>query len=130
MTIKIEGVLVVEKEMPKKGETFGDNRDALGLGLWNQEENKDITITADGKEVTAHKLVLAARSPVFAAMFESGMKETKENKVEIKDFSHDLVAAAIKLCYHHSLVTDITLNNKMALLQFFDKYDIQPLKRI
>uniref|UniRef100_A0A914Z0N3 BTB domain-containing protein n=1 Tax=Panagrolaimus superbus TaxID=310955 RepID=A0A914Z0N3_9BILA len=128
MIIQIEGSLMVEKEMPKKGETFGDNRDALCLGLWNQEENKDIIITADGKEVTAHKLVLATRSPVFAAMFQSGMKEAKENKVEIKDFSFDIVQAAVKLFYHHSLVTDIKLDDKMKLLSFFDKYEIHSLK--
>uniref|UniRef100_A0A914XYB9 BTB domain-containing protein n=1 Tax=Panagrolaimus superbus TaxID=310955 RepID=A0A914XYB9_9BILA len=130
MTIKIEAVLMVEKEMPKKIETFGDNCDALSLLLWNQEESKDFTIiAANGEEVTAHKNVLAVRSPVFARMFESDLKEAKENKVEIKDFSIEIVEAAIKLCYHYSLVTYVTFNDKMTLLQFFDKYDIQLLKK-
>uniref|UniRef100_A0A914Y052 BTB domain-containing protein n=1 Tax=Panagrolaimus superbus TaxID=310955 RepID=A0A914Y052_9BILA len=61
-------------------------------------------------------------------MFESGMKEAEENKVIIEDFSFEIVEAAIKLCYHHSLVTNTTLNEKMILLQFFDKYNIQSLK--
>uniref|UniRef100_A0A914YZ10 BTB domain-containing protein n=1 Tax=Panagrolaimus superbus TaxID=310955 RepID=A0A914YZ10_9BILA len=127
MIIKIEGTLTTEKEMPKKSETFGDNRDALCLGLWNQE-NKDFTIIVDEKEIAAHKNVLAARSPVFARMFESGMKEAKENRVVIKDFPFNIVEAAIKLCYHHSLVPYATLNDKIKFLSFFDKYNIQPLK--
>uniref|UniRef100_A0AC34FRK4 BTB domain-containing protein n=1 Tax=Panagrolaimus sp. ES5 TaxID=591445 RepID=A0AC34FRK4_9BILA len=120
LVVEINGILIIEKEMPKKIGTFGDHRDALCLGLWNQDENKDFAI--------AHKLILAARSPVFARMFQSGLKEAQENKVEIKDFSFDIVEAAIKLCYHQSLITDITLEDKEKLLQFFDKYDIVPLK--
>uniref|UniRef100_A0A914Z0R0 BTB domain-containing protein n=1 Tax=Panagrolaimus superbus TaxID=310955 RepID=A0A914Z0R0_9BILA len=122
MAIKANGILMVEKEILKKSESFGNNRDALCLGLWNQE-NKDFTIIVDEKEIAAHKCVLAARSPVFA-----GMKEAEENKVEIKDFPFEIVEAAIKLCYHYSLVPYATLNDKMIILQFFDKYNIQPLK--
>uniref|UniRef100_A0A914ZCY1 BTB domain-containing protein n=1 Tax=Panagrolaimus superbus TaxID=310955 RepID=A0A914ZCY1_9BILA len=114
--------------MPKKSETFVNHSDVLCSQLWEQEESKDFTIIVDEKQVTAHKLVLATRSPVFARMFQSDLKEAKENKVEIKDFSFEIVEAAIKLCYHHSLVPYATLNDKMILLQFYDKYNIQPLK--
>jgi hypothetical protein len=127
LTIKMEGILMIEKDMPKKTDDFGDHRDALCLGLWEQN-NKDFTVVADGKEITAHKWVLTLRSPVFAKMFQSGMKEAKENKVVIKDFSFDIVEKAIKLCYHQSLVGATTLEDKMQLLQFFDKYEIQQLK--
>uniref|UniRef100_A0AC34FX30 BTB domain-containing protein n=1 Tax=Panagrolaimus sp. ES5 TaxID=591445 RepID=A0AC34FX30_9BILA len=61
-------------------------------------------------------------------MFQSGLKEAKENEVDIKDFSYDVVKKAIKLCYHHSLVTYISLEEKIKLLQFLDKYEIQQLK--
>uniref|UniRef100_A0A914Q063 BTB domain-containing protein n=1 Tax=Panagrolaimus davidi TaxID=227884 RepID=A0A914Q063_9BILA len=61
-------------------------------------------------------------------MFESGMKEAEENKVVITDFSFNIVEKAIKLCYHRSLVSHTTMDEKMKLIQFFDKYDIQPLK--
>ena len=32
----------------------------------------------------AHKAILAARSPVFAAMFEHEMEERKHNRVEVR----------------------------------------------
>uniref|UniRef100_A0AC34FXC1 BTB domain-containing protein n=1 Tax=Panagrolaimus sp. ES5 TaxID=591445 RepID=A0AC34FXC1_9BILA len=128
LIIQMYGYLMVEKDIQKKTESFGDHRDALCLGLWNQEVDKNITIIADGKEVTAHKWVLETCSPVFVAMFQSEMKEGQEKKIEIKDFSFGIIEKAIKLCYHQSLVTDATLEDEIKLLQFFDKYDIQPLK--
>uniref|UniRef100_A0AC35FAC3 BTB domain-containing protein n=1 Tax=Panagrolaimus sp. PS1159 TaxID=55785 RepID=A0AC35FAC3_9BILA len=127
LTIKMDGFFMTEMKMLEELQSFGDHRDALCLSLWNQEI-KDFTVAVDGNVITAHKCVLAARSPVFAKMFESGMKEAKENKVVIKDFSFDIVEKAIKLCYHQSLVPTTTLEEKIKLLQFFDKYDIQILK--
>uniref|UniRef100_A0AC35F1M9 BTB domain-containing protein n=1 Tax=Panagrolaimus sp. PS1159 TaxID=55785 RepID=A0AC35F1M9_9BILA len=128
MMIKMDGVLTIDKEAPPEIVTIEDDSDDLSLGLWNQEEDKDFTIVADGKEFAAHKLVLSTRSSVFARMFKSGMKEAKENKVEIEDFSYAIVEMGVKLCYHHSLVPRTNLEEKMKLLQFFDKYDMQQLK--
>uniref|UniRef100_A0A914QPI7 BTB domain-containing protein n=1 Tax=Panagrolaimus davidi TaxID=227884 RepID=A0A914QPI7_9BILA len=61
-------------------------------------------------------------------MINSGLKETQENRVEIGDFSFDIIEKAIKLCYHPSLVGATTLEDKMQLLQFYDKYDMQTFK--
>uniref|UniRef100_A0A914QQ40 BTB domain-containing protein n=1 Tax=Panagrolaimus davidi TaxID=227884 RepID=A0A914QQ40_9BILA len=128
MKIKIDGFFTIEKEAEDDTLLQCDNFDtSLCLALWKQE-TKDFVIAAEGKEIDAHKWVLALRSPVFARMFESGMKEVKENKVIITDFSFNIVENAIKLCYHQSLVPHTTLDEKMKLLQFFDKYDIKPLK--
>uniref|UniRef100_A0A914QW19 BTB domain-containing protein n=1 Tax=Panagrolaimus davidi TaxID=227884 RepID=A0A914QW19_9BILA len=131
MTIYMDGILMIEKEAENEIlMQFDDTVDSkLCLDLWKQE-NKDFTISADGKEIYAHKNVLAARSPVFSRMFESGMTEAKENKVTIKDFTFDIVEKAVKLCYHQSLVPYSTLEEKTKLLQFFEKYDIQPLKDV
>ena len=44
----------------------------------------DVTmICADGSKLEAHKALLAASSPVFYRMFDSGMLEAKENSVTI-----------------------------------------------
>uniref|UniRef100_A0A914QQ88 BTB domain-containing protein n=1 Tax=Panagrolaimus davidi TaxID=227884 RepID=A0A914QQ88_9BILA len=131
MTVYMDGILSIEKEAENEILLqFDDTFDSkLGLALWEQE-NKDFIISAGGKEIHAHKNVLAARSPVFSRMFVSGMKEAKENKVTIEDFTFNIVEKAIKLCYHQSLVPYSTLEEKTKLLQFFEKYDIQPLKDI
>uniref|UniRef100_A0A914QF21 BTB domain-containing protein n=1 Tax=Panagrolaimus davidi TaxID=227884 RepID=A0A914QF21_9BILA len=128
MIIKIDGFFTIEKEAEDDTLLQCDNFDiSLCLALWKQE-TKDFVIAAEGKEIVVHKWVLALRSPIFARMFESGMKEAEENKVIITDFSFIVVEKAIKLCYHQSLVPHSTLEEKMKFLQFFNKYDIQPLK--
>uniref|UniRef100_A0AC34FPN9 MATH domain-containing protein n=1 Tax=Panagrolaimus sp. ES5 TaxID=591445 RepID=A0AC34FPN9_9BILA len=52
LTIKMDGIFTIENDIPEKAETFVNHPDALCLELWNQEEDKNFTITADGKEIT------------------------------------------------------------------------------
>uniref|UniRef100_A0AC34FGK9 BTB domain-containing protein n=1 Tax=Panagrolaimus sp. ES5 TaxID=591445 RepID=A0AC34FGK9_9BILA len=67
---------------------------------------------------------MAARSPVFAAMFKSNLKESIENQVIITDSSFEIIEKAVKLCYHRNLVSDISNDDAIAILTFADKYDI------
>uniref|UniRef100_A0A914PYV1 BTB domain-containing protein n=1 Tax=Panagrolaimus davidi TaxID=227884 RepID=A0A914PYV1_9BILA len=72
-----------------------------------------------------HKCVLAGHSPVFTAMFKSSaMKEAIENKVEISDFTFDIVEKVMKICYNYNSVTDEPLDECFMLLKFADKYNI------
>jgi BTB/POZ domain len=41
----------------------------------------DVTLQCQGKKFKAHKLILAAASPVFGAMFKEGTKENGDNSV-------------------------------------------------
>ena len=74
-----------------------------------------------------HKLVLAAHSPVFEAMFNSDSNEAIENQMEIVDFDFDIVKLAIELIYDRQIPT-LTMEQKMDVLKFFDKYDVRKLK--
>jgi len=68
--------------------------------MLNAERGSDITLVAnDGEEFPAHSLILASRSPVFAAMFEHEMKEKKEKRVIIDDLSSEVVACLLT-CRH------------------------------
>jgi speckle-type POZ protein len=61
------------------------------LLLFENQKFTDVTISAGGKEIGAHKAVLASRSPVFAAMFGCNVKEKATNRVEIIDFEYKVV---------------------------------------
>ena len=51
----------------------------------------DVTLVAGEKEFRAHKVVLSARSPIFAKMFEVDMKEKSTNKIEIEDIEAEIL---------------------------------------
>lgn len=55
----------------------------FGMLLENME-GSDITFDVAGEKFHAHKLVLAARSPIFRSKFFEGLEETKE-EVEVTD---------------------------------------------
>lgn len=75
------------------------------------------------------KLILpqfAARSPVFAAMFEHEMEERKQNRVEIADVDHEVLREMLRFIY----TGRATCLDKMAddLLAAADKYALERLK--
>ncbi|KAK2718166.1 hypothetical protein QYM36_005470 [Artemia franciscana] len=57
--------------------------DDLGM-LFENQRFSDVTLSVGGKEFQAHKAILAARSPVFAAMFEHEMEERRCNRANVE----------------------------------------------
>eukprot|EP00026_Physarum_polycephalum_P006773 Phypoly_transcript_06825.p1 GENE.Phypoly_transcript_06825~~Phypoly_transcript_06825.p1 ORF type:complete len:567 (+),score=87.26 Phypoly_transcript_06825:171-1703(+) len=52
-----------------------------------------------GKNIFAHKAILAQRSPYFRAMFTGGTKEKTAYEIEMSDFAHLPLLTAIEYCY-------------------------------
>ena len=59
----------------------------------------DVTMIAGSKEFKSHKLVLCARSPVFAKMFEHDMKENAMNRVDITDIEPEILEELLVYMY-------------------------------
>ncbi|XP_072446841.1 kelch-like protein 3 isoform X10 [Chiloscyllium punctatum] len=59
----------------------------------------DVTIVAEDVEIEAHRIVLAACSPYFCAMFTGDMAESKAKKVEIKDIDGHTLSKLIDYIY-------------------------------
>ncbi|XP_065203121.1 speckle-type POZ protein-like [Planococcus citri] len=99
----------------------------LGL-LWTSQEFADVILSVKNKDFPAHKSILAARSPVFAAMFRHKMTETKENRVVINDINEEVMGEMLKYMY-----TDRCENmDKLALelMVAADKYALDQLRTL
>ncbi|CAG0901627.1 unnamed protein product [Darwinula stevensoni] len=99
--------------------------DDLGM-LFESQRFSDVTLAAAEKEFVAHKAILAARSPVFAAMFEHEMEERKAGRVEIADVEPEVLQEMLRFVY-----TGKSPNlDKLAdeLLAAADKYALERLK--
>uniref|UniRef100_G1PIM2 Speckle-type POZ protein A-like n=1 Tax=Myotis lucifugus TaxID=59463 RepID=G1PIM2_MYOLU len=70
--------------------------DELGE-LWENSWFTDCCFCVAGQEFQAHKAILAARSPVFRAMFAHAMEESKKNRVEIIDMEPGVFKEMINL---------------------------------
>ncbi|XP_033230655.1 speckle-type POZ protein-like isoform X2 [Belonocnema kinseyi] len=95
-------------------------------------ENKlltDFTIICHDQEFLAHKVVLAARSPVFQSMFEHEMKESLENQVEITDFKPEIVEKMLRYIYTDN-IEDLNEADAQKLLAIANKYALKRLKII
>ena len=108
--------------------------------LWKAAENKSMTdvefvfaneqSTLAGKEeesLFAHRFILYARSPVFAAMFTTDMIESQTGRVEIYDADFHLFYHFLKFIYTGKL--DISARN-LHLLALADKYQIETLREM
>lgn len=86
----------------------------------------DCTLTVGGRDLHAHKAILAARSPVFEAMFVHETEESKRNIVNITDVDYEVLKEMLRYIYTgtapnlHSLADD--------LLAAADKYALERLK--
>ncbi|XP_065200076.1 speckle-type POZ protein B-like [Planococcus citri] len=97
----------------------------LGVLLEDQKLT-DVVLSVGGKEFRAHKAILAARSPVFAAMFEHNMKEKRLNKVVITDVTDEVLREMLRFIYTGKVQNLATMAD--SLLAAADKYDLERLK--
>jgi len=94
--------------------------------LFTNRTGTDVCFIVDGKEIQAHKAILSSRSPVFAAMLESGMKEAVSNRVEIQDIAPDIFESLLRSIYTDRV--DLTKVDTKDLLAAANKYLLPLLK--
>ena len=81
--------------------------------------------SGEWSKIGAHKLLLAAVSPVFKRMFYGPMKVTKE---EVKDASPDAFRFMIDYIYRIPAPTIKSLNSSFEIYALGDRYDVLDLK--
>ncbi|XP_036282232.1 speckle-type POZ protein-like [Pipistrellus kuhlii] len=123
----VQDSITISGQNPRKMVNVPECQLASELGgLWENSWFTDCCFCVAGQEFQAHKAILAARSPVFRAMFGHAMQESITNRVEIIDME----AAVFKemMCF---IYTGNAPNlDKMAdgLLAAADKYALERLK--
>jgi speckle-type POZ protein len=98
-------------------------------GLFNNMQFSDVNFNVFGSEFPAHKLILAARSEVFAAIFKHPMREQSTNQIEIEDIKPEVFQEMLRFIYTGQVQFD-KLSEKMVvdLLVAADKYLLGQLK--
>jgi hypothetical protein len=96
--------------------------------LWENSLFTDCCLLVAGHEFRAHKAILAARSPVFRAMFEHEMKESLKTPIKIHNLNPQVFKEMMSFIYtgkapylhSHSMACDV--------LPAADKYGLVSLK--
>ncbi|KAE8699229.1 BTB/POZ and MATH domain-containing protein 4 [Hibiscus syriacus] len=138
------GVVVSEIDCPRLHSIQVPESDIgshFGMLLEN-EEGSDIIFNVFGEKFHAHKLVLAARSPVFEAEFSDRMEED-DNEIVVTNMEPRVFKALLHFIYRDSLVEVEELSGTSSscmssvpdaltakLLEAADKYDLPRLRLI
>jgi BTB/POZ domain len=95
--------------------------------LWELKGFSDFTVVCGNKQFPVHKIVLAAQSPVFAAMFKNDEQVKSTKKLEIKDYSEELVEIFLK-CLYAGEVSQEGSQKALKLFGLAKKFEVEQLK--
>ncbi|KAG0576501.1 hypothetical protein M758_5G078300 [Ceratodon purpureus] len=117
----------MEENVSEKLEFLESLVEAFQMGMHTDVE----LITNDGRSIHAHRVVMATKSPVFRAMFESDeLKEPDSGAVHIQELSHDQLRYLLEFLYCAEIPADAMAEHGHALLIAADKYDIPVLSKV
>ena len=124
--IRLEEATVINKPPPTISSASYSRADQILENLFTSKDNCDVTFVVGDQEFPAHKAILAARSPVFAAMFQHDMKERALNRVDIVDIEPGIFQALLLFIYTDQV--DLAVRNHGALLKAANRYLVDLLK--
>ncbi|BES89009.1 Hypothetical protein NTJ_01816 [Nesidiocoris tenuis] len=87
----------------------------------------DFQIVVQGNVFQVHKLVLASRSSYFVTLFETGMQETRENKLSLTDIELDVFEIFLKYIYTCQIEKQDLENHAESLIFAGAKYQMPQL---
>lgn len=109
-----------EEEEGRSGGMSGDMLAMLTTG-----QHSDVRLVAGDTSFPCHTNILAARSPVFAAMFAHDMVESRKGQVDIPDVAGPTLESMLHWLYGATLAREAITPS---LLAAADKYDLASLK--
>ena len=89
----------------------------------------DVELLVDNSSFYAHRALLSARSPVFAAMFRSDMEESRTGRVFISDVDPETFTHFFRFLYEGEMKSwDRAMKRKLFALA--DRYEVENLMDI
>lgn len=113
---------------PSVGEAFRNSSLSQDLKkiFTDDHSTSDICFVVNDQEIKAHKSIVSARSPVFAAMFSADMKEKLTHRVDIQGIEPNIFKAILLFLYTDQV--QLTKANGADLLAAANQYSIPLLK--
>ncbi|KFM71998.1 Speckle-type POZ protein B, partial [Stegodyphus mimosarum] len=104
----------------------------LTRSVRNINENgalSDVTVVAGSRRFSVHKFILCSQSSVFCRMFETDMRESANDRIEIPDVDLDIIHEMLLFLYTGN-VEKLSAETVMQLYAVADMYDISALKNV
>uniref|UniRef100_A0A7E4ZZE4 BTB domain-containing protein n=1 Tax=Panagrellus redivivus TaxID=6233 RepID=A0A7E4ZZE4_PANRE len=99
------------------------------MNLFEDERHTDFTIQCGDTRIPTHKAILAARSPVFAAMLDhESTEEFRTGIVKITDLEPHVVREMLKHIYSGVYTDDLEIAEDLLIAA--DKYRLEDLKQL
>ncbi|KAF3323068.1 speckle-type POZ family protein [Carex littledalei] len=100
--------------------------------LLNMSDKFDVTFEVEGKKISAHRLIVAARSPVFEAELFGSMAEVNMKCIRIEDMKADVFMAMLRFMYTDQISSGKTLSIELVqdLFVAADRYAVEKLKEM
>lgn len=101
--------------------------------MWKDGQGADVTFSVSGQLFSAHRYLLAARSPVFKAELFGPMKEKATDSITIDDIEPPIFEALLHFVYTDSILDDWdNKEGKTAKMQHLlvaaDRYGLERLR--
>ena len=93
--------------------------------LRNREELCDVVLRVAETEIKAHRVVLAAVSPYFNAMFTGDLAESKQKVVQLNDLDPSAVQMFVEFAYVAK--ANISVDNVQSLLTVASLLQVESL---
>ncbi|KAK0161724.1 hypothetical protein PV327_008142 [Microctonus hyperodae] len=91
-------------------------------------ELSDMMIVIDENEIPVHKVILAAHSRVFLAMFKSGMTESSTKRIVVTDIEIEIMKKVVEFMYTGTINPVPQYDVMFSIMKVADKYEILDLK--
>lgn len=110
--------IVVNTDLQKDYETL----------LFNDALFSDVAFSVDGERIPVHKNILCARSSYFRGMFTSGLKESAEQLITLKDVDKVMFKELLRYIYCGYINEQVLQDQTVEILAIADKFDVEGLR--